>query len=319
MNFRWKVWGVGLVVWAAVAVPVVFAETRALLIGVSQYRHLPESQLTGPANDVQILFHALQRLGIPAGQIRILADGVGKTDPTRAAIREAWDTLINQSRAGDWAIVYFAGHGSQQPQPVNRAAHAYAEPDGMDEIFLPLDADKWDERLQSVRNAILDDEIGQMLEALSKKGVKVWAIFDTCHAGGMSKAVTRATECAPEGCPVTRRLSPRTLGIPQPKNHLPAKTKPAPAASGQVLFFAAQPYEPAAEESLPFDPHNPNATEPKKYLGRFTYLLVQAMHGWKGDFSNLVHAVQERHGIYPYPTPVFQGDLRMVPDFAKKK
>ena len=63
------------------------------------------------------------------------------------------------------------------------------ETDGLDEIFLPVDIDKWINRDAGVPNALVDDEIGDALDAIRDKGAFVWAVFDCCHSGTATRAV----------------------------------------------------------------------------------------------------------------------------------
>jgi hypothetical protein len=309
-----------------------YAETSALLVGVSGYPSLPESRrLRGPANDVQIMRDALVRSGVPANRVRVLADGVAGSSalPTRQAILDAMRTLADQSKPDDWVIVYISGHGSQQPQPPG--THAYTEPDGMDDIFLPYDIGRWDGSKMAVQGAILDDEIGLALASISRNGARVWAIFDTCHAGGMAKGLP--AKCAEEGCPVNRYVSPRTLGVPDQalSQMKPLRSKQSnrlQTANNTVYFFASQKDEPAAEEPLPdllssaqekqSGPLATGKAVPKRYFGLFTYLIAKALPSWQGNFSALANHVAERYKTRPYPTPLFEGNLGHTPGFSTK-
>lgn len=105
------------------------AKTHALLIGVSGYPSLPQAnRLVGPANDVRLIRAALLRQGVRSSSIRILADGVSGSIglPTRREILAALADLEFRAEAGDWVIVYFSGHGSQQKQLSNHPS--YVEP-----------------------------------------------------------------------------------------------------------------------------------------------------------------------------------------------
>ena len=112
-----------LVLWSLVALLVVgcsdlHAVTRALLIGVSGYPNLaPAKRLLGPANDVQLMRAALLDSGLYATNITVWADGVAKSLalPTRGQVLGQLRALADRSQPKDWAIVYFSGHGSQQP------------------------------------------------------------------------------------------------------------------------------------------------------------------------------------------------------------
>ena len=154
--------------------PVCQAGTHALLIGVSGYPTLPEQRrLKGPANDVQLLRAALLKIGVPPQQIEVLADTVPGSAglPTRNAILTSMDRLAQRAKSGDWVVLYFSGHGSQQPQ-VARAGMV-VEPDGLDEIFLPYDVGTWDGGRKAVQGAIVDDEIGQGIAKLTRQQINV--------------------------------------------------------------------------------------------------------------------------------------------------
>lgn len=317
---------------ALTAWQLTFAETSALLIGVSGYPSLPENRrLRGPANDVQIMRDALVQSGVPLSNVRLLADSVTGSSalPTRQAILSAMRTLAEQAKPNDWVIIYLSGHGSQQPQPPGK--QTYIEPDGMDEIFLPYDIGRWDGSKMAIQGAISDDEIGLAMDAITRKGARIWAIFDTCHAGGMAKGLS--VGCAEEGCPVDRYVSPRTLGVPDHvlSQNNPRRTKPPnklQTANSPVYFFASQKAEPAAEEPLPdllaiaqdklSGPSSSGKPVPKRYFGLFTYLIATALPNWHGNFSALASHVAERYKTRPYPTPLFEGDLGHTPDFFAK-
>ena len=96
----------------------------------------------------------------------------------------------------DFVYLHFSGHGSQAP-----ALNDETELDGLDELFLPVDIGPWNDTVGAVENALLDDEIGEMIGAIRAKGATVWAVFDSCHSG----TATRASG-------PMRRLNWRTVG-----------------------------------------------------------------------------------------------------------
>lgn len=201
---------------------------RALIVAVSSYPNLaPYRQLAGPKNDAREMVDFLVRFQrLERSDITLLADGVVGRDgePTRAAIMRALAGLALQAQPGDIVWIYLAGHGSQQPQPRGRAE---PEPDGLDEIFLPQDVGRWDGEIGAVKNAIIDDEIGQSLALIRRAGADVTIIFDTCHAGDSVRAGHR------RGSEVLRSVPGAELGIPS--RHLVA------AASADSLQIATIP------------------------------------------------------------------------------
>jgi hypothetical protein len=325
--FNQRVFVCFLIIAFAVLTQSAVAATHVLLIGVSGYPSLPESRrLSGPSNDVQVMRNALVHLGVRPTSIRTLADGVVGSSgiPTRNAILADLTTLARQAKPKDWVIIYFSGHGSQQPQAARQ--HAYIEPDGMDEIFLPYDIGKWDGGKNGVEGAIIDDEIAQALGLITSKGAWVWAIFDTCHAGGMAKGGLGNTESKA----INRFIPPALLGVPRSEatQSQPERTRghAIREIDKAVLFYAAHPDEPAAEERLPSLINSVATTDretatadknDRRYFGLFTYLLVQALPAWKGNFGKLAEVLAQKYRVRPFPTPMFEGSLQRNPDFRK--
>lgn len=284
------------------AVPYALAERYALLVGVSAYPALRQAglgdkDLRGPRNDVRLLADALRPHGFVPGNVTILADGVSAQAPTRVAILAAFDRAVDRLQPGDVLFVHFAGHGAQQPERVPGQ-----EPDGLDEIFLPADAGKWDERTGTVVNAITDDEIGERLLRAAAKGASTWSVFDSCHAGSL----TRGTLAA-------RGLTARELGIPA----LPRRTAPADAPAG---LRKASVSVPAQAPAVGFFAAGARATTTEfrprplgEVYGLFTYVLVEGLRSHPGiTYRQLAEFVQQRYGALAMGdggTPEFEGDL----------
>ena len=193
----------------AVAPEVVQAKERyALLVGVSRYQYLDKSlQLNGPPKDVQLLRDYLTNVEeFPDDHVICLIDN-GNTDkeaePRQADIVTALDSLKATLTTGDFVLLYFSGHGSQQPDQPG----IDEERDGYDEIFLPADVKGWNKGKHAVENAIIDDEIAEFISAYRSKGADVWVIFDSCSSGTMTRGVGDESTR-------TRKVSPEDLGIP---------------------------------------------------------------------------------------------------------
>jgi uncharacterized caspase-like protein len=233
----------------AVGWPLAAAATdRALLIGVADYPALPKRLwLRGPINDVALMRSTLIHRGMDPDAIQVLVSRAGgSSEPTLANIQQALETLKRQSQPGDRVVLYFAGHGSQQPQPANHGTRP-AEPDGLDEVFLPADVRRWDGSgtTEAIPNALLDDDIGEWMDAVVDKGAHVFAVFDTCHAGGMARG---------SGATRWRSVAAAELGLrprgSQPRT--PAAAAPSPnRIDGRTLVFAARAHELTGEEWMP--------------------------------------------------------------------
>lgn len=347
-------------IFSAISAIDAHAETHALLIGVSNYPSLSQSKrLRGPANDVQIMRASLLQSGVANSAITTLADGVlgpsakpnqvgqHETIPTKQNIIANLRALAQRVKPGDWVIVYFSGHGSQQPQPaLNKLpAGTFVEPDGLDEIFLPYDVSRWNGAKGAVDGALVDDEIGNEFDQITRRGIRVWAIFDTCHSGGMAKSINLS-----ENAPVNRYVTPESLGVPAgaladayaasqktnsanhsnitqsvtakssasrglsfDSNTVKAKPKYEVKTGELVVFYASHPEEPAAEEPLPIPSglklSGQLPTNGKPYFGLFTYLIAQALPTWRGNFKQLADTVAQQYKSRPYPNPLFEGNL----------
>ena len=189
---------------------------RALLVGINRHAN-PAFDLQGAVNDARNMHELLTGyLGFEAGQVRVLTDA----EATREAIlREAREWLVEGTRPGARALLYFAGHGYHQ------ADDDGDEADERDEALVPHDA-----RLVSgsgeppqFANLILDDEVGALFDELSDR--QGYLIVDACHSG----TITRDLSLAPD--PQAVRTVALRLGVkPQ------AGTRSARSAGGRQGF-----------------------------------------------------------------------------------
>lgn len=296
-----------------------WAENHALLIGASTYPNLKEEfWLKGPANDVALVQTYLTTAApVPFApeNVVVLADGVaGTSAPTLNAIRTAFADLAGKAQAGDFVYLHFSGHGSQAP-----AKDPSTELDGLDELFLPVDIGPWNDTVGEVENALVDDEIGQMIDAIRAKGAHVWAVFDSCHSG----TATRAAPFGEEEVRV-RQLPPDALGLPAEAMEVQTRALPqadararpqAPvdvgaAAGSFTAFFAAQTNEVTPEKNLP------KGKPGRVPLGVFTYTLFETLAEHPGaTYGQLGQEVLRKYAVknLARSTPLFEGDLDAVP------
>ncbi|MBL4926999.1 caspase family protein [Fuscibacter oryzae] len=306
------------------SVPVLARENYALLIGVSQYPALDRKYwLKGPANDMALVATYLTTeapVKFTPQNVVVLADGVpGATDtPTLGHIRDRMAALTARVQPGDFVYLHFSGHGTQAP-----AADPESELDGLDEVFLPRDIGPWLADVGHVQNALVDDEIGAMIDRLRAKGANVWAVFDSCHSG----TVTRG---APDGEEElrTRQVTPQALGIsgaaieaaaartrgtpsdPRAEPDAPVEVGAAGPQTGSfVAFFAAQTTEVTPEKNLP------KGKPGRVPQGVFTYTLMQVL----AEYPNATYGQIGQEVLRKYATtsiarttPMFEGDLGQV-------
>lgn len=294
-----------------VAAPALARENYALLIGANQYPSLEERWwLKGPANDVQLVAQYLTTeapVAFAADNVTVLSDGVaGAGTPTLAAIRGAFAELTAKVEAGDFVYLHFSGHGTQAP-----ALDPATELDGLDELFLPVDIGPWSNQVGEVQNALVDDEIGALIDALRAKGANVWAVFDSCHSGTATRAVetddVRVRQLPPEalgidldGVEVSRSVDPR------------ATEAPFDGGSGEgsfVAFFAAQTNEVTPEKNLP------KGKPGRKPQGVFTWTLMEVLAEYpNATYGQVGQEVLRRYAVknLAKSTPLFEGDLDQV-------
>ena len=295
----------------ATAVPICFAqELYAVLVGVGQYPNLKESlRLNGPPNDVDLLYGYLtERVNFKEDHIIKLSDK-GPELPTRANIFAALEELQHRTGEGDFALLYFAGHGAQQPAPVTVAD----EPDGYDEIFLPRDVGSWNKDIGTVENAIVDNEIRKTIETLRSTGVDVWAIFDSCHSGTMTRGLGQESYRS-------RRVTKEELKVPDAPARVsagdPAENESPSSgfAEGQhesssqdnwgtfVELSAAH----ATEETPEFGIPDKDGT----VYGLFTYSLIKVLSRHSDvSYEQLSYMIRDEYASRPHnsSTPQIHG------------
>ena len=245
----------------ALSVVPALAETRAIVIGVSDYTVL-DADLKGPSHDAQLIAKTLVARGVKPAEIAVLAsappslpEGVSSGQPTRAAIIAAMEDAAATAQPGDTVVFYFSGHGSQAPDASGD------EGGGYDEILLPADAAGWKGAIGAVENAIVDDELQAWAQGLMDRGVKVVGLVDACHSATGFRAI------GGEG--VAKVLDPEVLGIPEDAPSAPAAA-PLVLTGDYVFLYSSQSDERSFE--YPFG-------DSGAWHGEFTLRLAQVLAG----------------------------------------
>jgi len=304
------------------------AKTRMLLIGAADYND-PSGirDLLGPRNDVSIMWRLFKSRGVKPEDITVLSDGLpeGADYPrlngaaTIGNIRAVFDRIAAESGTQDDFIFYYSGHGTRQPDN-DPAAEIEPEADGYDQVLLPTDTGPYDPMGGGIQNALVDDELGQKLDAIRAKGTFVWAIIDSCNSG----TVTR-------GESVTRSIDPAILGVPD-KAVATSSTRAGnrqgalsiQGANDLVGFYAVDAFDEAIER--PFTGYNlPMVGDGKtQRMGVFTNALHHALtQGTAQTFADLAREISsdlqtDRSGGR-VPQPVFDGVLdRPIPGANSK-
>ncbi|KAF2211100.1 hypothetical protein CERZMDRAFT_12489, partial [Cercospora zeae-maydis SCOH1-5] len=143
---------------------------KALLIGINYFGQ--RGQLRGCINDVKNLSGYLnQFFNYKREDMVILTDDQQNpmSQPTKQNILRAMHWLVKDARPNDSLFFHYSGHGGQTKDLDGD------EEDGYDEVIYPVD----------FRQAghIVDDEMHRIMVQPLQPGVRLTAIFDSCHSG----------------------------------------------------------------------------------------------------------------------------------------
>lgn len=303
----------GLLVLCAGAIAQPAHKGIAILVGVSKFDHLKITPLEGPPNDVVLMRGALHALGYRDADVTTLVDTQpAELHPTRNNILRVMRAAAAKLHRGDNAIIYFSGHGSQVPQNIALMKQGYVEPDGLDEVFLTRDTRYWNRATRTVEGALLDDHIGEAISAFTRKGVQVWAIFDTCHAGDMARSPSNPEATIWRGVHGTQLAIPDEELLGTPRADFSQAFSRHRGKAPLILFYASK-----SDESTPEEYFNlPNAllgstrSNERRRFGVFTWEIANALATTGRTFDELVDVIRSRYDSRPFPTPGFEGPLQ---------
>ncbi|MCJ1250279.1 Ca(2+)-dependent cysteine protease [Trapelia coarctata] len=145
---------------------------KALLIGINYFGQ--RGQLRGCINDVKNMSTYLNNhFNYKREDMVILTDDQQNpmSQPTKQNILRAMHWLVKDARPDDSLFFHYSGmrHGGQTPDLDGD------EEDGYDEVIYPVDF--------RVNGHIVDDEMHHIMVKSLAPGVRLTAIFDSCHSG----------------------------------------------------------------------------------------------------------------------------------------
>ncbi|KJA26739.1 hypothetical protein HYPSUDRAFT_132403 [Hypholoma sublateritium FD-334 SS-4] len=145
---------------------------RAVCVGINYVGQ--KDELKGCANDARNMREFLIRnYGFKPENILLLVDddhSRSRERPTRDEMFNAMAWLIKDAGAHDSLFFHYSGHGGQTPDKTGN------EIDGMDEVIFPVDYDQGGDQ-------IIDNELHEALVTHLAPGVRLTAVFDSCHSG----------------------------------------------------------------------------------------------------------------------------------------
>lgn len=197
--------------------------------------------LKGAVNDARAMQAILiNRFQFNPDQIDTLINRMA----TREAIIESLKKLLERSKANDYVVIFYAGHGSQVKNSLSK------ESDQKDETIVPSDA--WKAGVKDIR----DKELSTLYNQFLDKGIRLTVIMDCCHSGSLSRG--------PQPPPVYRFVEDAQYDAKDASNPTPPETR---SDKSFLIFSAAQSDELAQEQVTP-DAIN---------QGAFTLALTQAL------------------------------------------
>ncbi|KKF97211.1 Metacaspase-1A [Ceratocystis platani] len=143
---------------------------KALLIGINYVG--TQAALRGCINDVNNVSRFLiERQGYRREDMVILTDNQTNPmgQPTKANILRAMSWLVAGAKANDSLFFHYSGHGGQTKDLDGD------EDDGYDEVIYPVDF--------KTNGHIVDDQMHHIMVRSLPAGVRLTAIFDSCHSG----------------------------------------------------------------------------------------------------------------------------------------
>ena len=157
-------------------------QIHALLVGIDEYQGGVPS-LHGCRNDIARIAEVLERRAEAGGQqvrVTALLDG----EATRDAVIETFRRTFAGALAGDTALFYYSGHGSQEEAPPE---HLAFEPDGLNETLVLADS-----RTEAGFD-LADKELAVLVADVARRDVHVLVVLDCCHSGSGVRDVTETT------------------------------------------------------------------------------------------------------------------------------
>ncbi|EGO55561.1 hypothetical protein NEUTE1DRAFT_139815 [Neurospora tetrasperma FGSC 2508] len=143
---------------------------KALLIGINYFGQ--RGQLRGCINDVRNMSsYLVEHFRYKREDMVILTDDQQNpmSQPTKQNILRAMHWLVKDARPNDSLFFHYSGHGGQTKDLDGD------EEDGYDEVIYPVD-------FRQVGH-ITDDEMHRIMVRPLQAGVRLTAIFDSCHSG----------------------------------------------------------------------------------------------------------------------------------------
>jgi uncharacterized caspase-like protein len=244
---------------------------HALVVGLDKYKSQILPTLKGAVNDAADLHDTLIRNGVAAANITYLLDEAATRDAALAGLRR----LVNTAKAGDLAIIAFAGHGTRIPDSA------------LGDAILLHRFDRETPDLITTRGD-LRDSVAQ----LSEKGIDVLFVADVGLGEGMSGGRDPRSD-APTvraGGPLAAEAAADAIKN-LPTNATPADSSRDDSAFKRVIVLAA-----SRPSALVLEVDIPIAGVPTR-RGALSYSVARALEG-AGDVDH--NGATTRNELFAY-------------------
>lgn len=301
---------------------------RALLVGVDFYELNRTSagafaSLSGCVRDVESVAAMLhERVALPRSITKLLSPAAegkqappepGAALPTYENLRAALERLVEETREGDFVLIYYSGHGAR----VATRFEDLKRPGRFDEALVPMDIRNKEARY------VRDVDLAFILHCLVKKKAVITLVIDSCHSAGVTRggpgtstAVRCATGGPSQGAVDTTELSPEGFAsddeLRAAYNALRATgrvTRDAstgktwlPPSKGYVLLAASLETQAALEASIDGRPRMGVLT----WAWLDTLRDIGAEQSWKTVFERTARRMGDAG--FRHQTPVLLGD-----------
>jgi hypothetical protein len=258
-------------------------------VGINEYINVPK--LRGCTQDVENISKVLtERFAVQPDHIMALTDHQATHEAIVSGFRSQ---LIDNARKHPDSLVVFqySGHGSRVPdQNGDKADH-------LDSTLVPVNS----RDLGGEHFDIVDDEIRDLFNELTRYTSNILFILDCCHSGNPTRAGEQAREI-----PIDSRPQPPEKSFTQAAGAALIKSQDLagilPRNERYISMVAAMPYELAFEVDV--DDHRE---------GAFTHFLAQRFRHVTPETTYrelMARVADDVTAQYPAQHPQVEGDLR---------
>lgn len=208
--------------------PVSAQTKRALVIGLGQQADAAWGKINGD-KDVPYVKEMLTNADFDT--ITTLVN----SRATKAAIVDAFKSLIAAGKPGDIVYVHYSGHGQQMKDMGND------EPDALDECWIPYDAYRKPCANDRGEKHLVDDEVNAYLNQLRNRvgdGGKILVVVDACHSGGATRGEHDAPVRGVED--IFEAVKSYLFSTPEKKQTQAANPKARPLAERWITVSACE-------------------------------------------------------------------------------